>query len=176
MTRFTRLLCEDGLLVISTAVPAARAEARTLLRAATQNAVAQWLALDGAQIAISSQPGSAPQLRVAGRAAGLSFSHEDGIALAAVYLHGAAGIDVMRVTEVPEWQPLARDYLGPQAAAALAACPASERALALAQAWTAREAALKRAGLPLAEWAGPAPPCRLLALVMPAGLAATLAC
>ncbi|MEG1054333.1 MAG: 4'-phosphopantetheinyl transferase superfamily protein, partial [Janthinobacterium sp.] len=87
----------------------------------------------------------------------------------------AVGIDVMRVQAIADWFMLARDYLGPQVADALAACPADQRPLALAQAWTAREAALKCAGLPLAEWNGAAPACRLQALRLAAPYVATLA-
>ncbi|MEG1116333.1 MAG: 4'-phosphopantetheinyl transferase superfamily protein, partial [Janthinobacterium sp.] len=126
-------------------------------------------------ISVESTPGQPPRLLLAGGAAGLSFSHDEGLSLAAVHLHGAVGIDVMRVQAIADWFMLARDYLGPQVADALAACPADQRPLALAQAWTAREAALKCAGLPLAEWNGAAPACRLQALRLAAPYVATLA-
>jgi len=162
-------------LVIGIVPPPSRMEARTRLRQAVREAVAQWMKVDIGAIAVESTPGQPPRLLLAGRTAGLSFSHDEGLSLAAVHLHGAVGIDVMRVQAIADWFMLARDYLGPQVADALAACPANQRPLALAQAWTAREAALKCAGLPLAEWNGAAPACRLQALRLAAPYVATLA-
>lgn len=154
----------DGLLVISIAAPASRSEARTQLRQAIRTAAAQWLSLEIDDISLQSSPGQAPSLQLAGRTVGLSISHEEGISLAAIHLHGKVGIDVMRVQEIPDWEILARDYLGPQVLQALATCSAIERPRALGQAWTAREAALKYAGLQLGEWDGRTPDCRLQAL------------
>ncbi|MDN2712279.1 4'-phosphopantetheinyl transferase superfamily protein [Janthinobacterium sp. SUN118] len=165
----------DGLLVIGIPAPTSRPEARRRLRLAVREAVARWLKLDIAAIALESTPGNPPRLLLAGRTAGLSFSHDEGISLAAIGLHGAVGIDVMRVQDIPDWANLARDYLGPLVTRELAACPAAQRPLRLAQAWTAREAALKCAGLPLAEWNAAAPACRLQALTLPAPHVATLA-
>ena len=172
---FTRYWQGDGVLVIGIAAAMTRSEARWRIRSAIVEAAAQWMhiAIDG--IKVDSQPGHAPRLLLAGREAGLAISHDDGISLAAIYLHGPVGIDVMRVQEIDDWFALATDYLGPQVAQALVACPAGQRPLALAQAWTAREAGLKHAGLALAEWDGEAPDCRLQAVAVPAGYTATLA-
>lgn len=171
----TVLWSADGVLVIGIVPPPSRMEARTHLRQAVREAVAQWLKLSIEAISVESTPGAPPRLLVAGRTAGLSLTHDEGLSLAAVHLHGAVGIDVMRVQAIADWFMLARDYLGPQVADQLAACPADQRPLALAQAWTAREAALKCAGLPLAEWNDAAPACRLQALRLAAPYVATLA-
>ena len=171
----TVLWSGDGVLVIGIAAVLPRTEARQRIRAAVRAAAAQWLKMDIESISVESMPGQPPRLLLAGRAAGLSLTHDEGISLAAVHLHGAVGIDVMRVQDIPDWFNLARDYLGPQAADALAACPDAQRPLRLAQAWTAREAALKHAGLPLAEWNETAPACRLHALALAAPYVATLA-
>jgi 4'-phosphopantetheinyl transferase len=172
---FTTFWESDGVLVIGISGAMARAEARQHIRLAVREAVAKWLNIAIESVSVDSQPGHAPRLLLAGRAAWLSISHDDDISLAAIHLHGTVGIDVMRVQEIPDWHALARDYLGPQAAQALVACPENQRPLALAQAWTAREAALKHAGLALAEWDGKAPDCRLQAVTVPAGYTATLA-
>ena len=171
----TVLWAGDGVLVIGIVPPPSRMEARTRLRQAVREAAAQWLKVDIELIAVESTPGDPPRLLLAGRAAGLSLTHDEGISLAAIHLHGAVGIDVMRVQDVADWANLARDYLGPQVAEELAACPDAQRPLRLAQAWTAREAALKYSGLPLAEWNGAAPTCRLQALPLPAPCVASLA-
>ena len=172
---FTVLWAGDGVLVIGIVPPPSRMEARTRLRQAVREAGAQWLKVDIESIAVESTPGDPPRLLLAGRAAGLSLTHDEGISLAAIHLHGAVGIDVMRVQDVADWANLARDYLGPQVAEELAVCPDAQRPLRLAQAWTAREAALKYSGLQLAEWNGAAPTCRLQALPLPAPYVASLA-
>ena len=165
----------DGVLVIGIAAVLPRLKARLRIRAAVRAAAAQWLKMDIESISVESTPGTPPRLLLAGRMACLSFSHDEGLSLAAVHLHGAVGIDVMRVQDIADWFHLARDYLGQQAAAELAALPDAQRPLALAQAWTTREAVLKCAGLPLAEWNGAAPACRLKALALQAPYVATLA-
>ncbi|AQR68849.1 hypothetical protein BZG29_11250 [Janthinobacterium sp. LM6] len=142
------------MLVIGIAAVLPRTEARLRIRAAVREALAQWLQLDIEAISVESTPGQAPRLLLAGRPAGLSLTHDEGISLAAVHLHGPVGIDVMRVQAIADWFNLARDYLGPQVTQELASLPDAQRPLALAQAWTAREAALKCAGLPLMEWDG----------------------
>lgn len=172
---FTVLWSREGVLVVGIAAVLPRAEARLRIRAAVREAAAQWLNIAIDAITLESMPGQPPRLLLAGRVVGLSFSHDEGISLAAVHLHGEVGIDVMRVQDIADWFNLARDYLGPQVAEELAACPADRRALALAQAWTAREAALKYSGLQLAEWNGAAPTCRLQDLPLPAPYVASLA-
>lgn len=172
---FTVLWAGDGVLAISIAAVLPRAEARLRIRATVRAAAAQWLKMDIESISVESTPGAAPRLLLAGRPAGMSFSHDEGLSLAAIGLQGAVGIDVMRVQDIADWFHLARDYLGPQVAAELADCPADQRPLRLAQAWTAREAALKYSGLQLAEWNGSAPACCLQALPLPAPYVANLA-
>lgn len=171
----TVLWSSDGVLVIGIAAVLPRLEARLRIRAAVREAAAQWLKMDIESISVESTPGDPPRLLLAGRAAGLSLTHDEGMSLAAVHLHGAVGIDVMRVQDIADWANLARDYLGPQVTQELAACPDAQRPLRLAQAWTAREAALKYSGLQLTEWNGAAPTCRLQALPLPAPYVASLA-
>jgi 4'-phosphopantetheinyl transferase len=171
----TVLWSGNGVLVIGIAAVLPRAEARQRIRAAVRAAAAQWLKMDIESISLESTPGDPPRLLLAGRAAGLSLTHDEGISLAAIGLHGPVGIDVMRVQDIPDWANLARDYLGPQVAGKLAACPDAQRPLRLAQAWTTREAVLKYSGLQLAEWNGAAPACRWQALSLPAPYVASLA-
>ena len=171
----TVLWSGDGVLVIGIAAVLPRTEARQRIRAAVRAAAAQWLKMDIESISLESMPGQPPRLLLAGRAAGLSLTHDEGISLAAVHLHGAVGIDVMRVQDIPDWFNLARDYLGPQAADALAACPDAQRPLRLAQAWTAREAALKCAGLQLMEWNEMSLNCNVQHIALQDGFVAMLA-
>ncbi|WP_402720870.1 4'-phosphopantetheinyl transferase family protein [Janthinobacterium rivuli] len=165
----------DDVLVIGIVPPPSRMEARAQLRQVVREALAQWLKLDSEAISVESTPGAPPRLLFPGGVAGLSFSHDEGISLAAIGLHGPVGIDVMRVQDIPDWFNLARDYLGPQVAEALSACPAGQRPLALAQAWTAREAALKCAGRQLAEWDEMSLNCNVQHIALQGGFVAMLA-
>ncbi|WP_317204052.1 4'-phosphopantetheinyl transferase family protein [Janthinobacterium sp.] len=170
-------VARDGVLVIGVAGAAGRGDARARLRLALREALAAVLHIPLEQIVVASTPGQAPRLTLAGAPAGLSLSHEEGLSLAAVNLKGAVGVDLMRVQDLPDWRAVAHDYLGPALAGTLAREASERRALAFARAWTAREAALKCAGMALLEWtpATAALDCRCLDLALPEGLAGTLA-
>jgi 4'-phosphopantetheinyl transferase len=113
------------------------------------------------------------------RRAHLAISHDGALSLAAISLQGPVGIDVTLVMAIPDWEAVARDYLGPQVMAALAALPAGARAQALACAWSEREARLKYLGRELVEWSEdgdrPLAACRCLPLALPEGYAGVLA-
>jgi 4'-phosphopantetheinyl transferase len=136
----------------ATAAAHRREAARLLLRRAAREALAAVLRVPAADITITSRPGQPPSILLANRPSsiGISFSHEEGYALAAINLHGAIGVDLMRIQDIPDWQAVARDYLGPAAAAALQA--SDDRPRAFAKAWTRREAALKCHAQQLSEW------------------------
>lgn len=133
-----------------------RQAARLAIRARVRASLAAWGALDERAIELVCVAGAAPYalLRRAGavQRVGLSISHDGNLSLAALRPHGAVGIDLMQVRAVPDLQQVARDYLGPEAAAALAGVAPDRRALAFARAWSAHEAQLKCLGLGLVEW------------------------
>lgn len=161
---------KDGLfaILIRTGTGMQRAEARVQLRAAACGALAA--VLGGAEsiggIRITSAPGQPPRILLAGSASGIgcSFSYDHDYALAAINLHGAVGADLMRVQDIPDWQTVARDYLGPRVAAALHT--AVDRPRAFTQAWTEREAALKYHAQQISEWQADLPG-RSISLVLP---------
>jgi 4'-phosphopantetheinyl transferase len=130
-----------------------RATARRTIRAALLDALAQAAGVPPTSIRLCGAPGEAPYALLDGHRIPLSISHDGDLSVAALRLGGdAVGIDVMRVADIPDWQAVARDYLGPACAAALARLPAPARAAAFARAWSGREARLKCRGLPLREW------------------------
>lgn len=158
----------DGLILIRLATDGERERARVQVRLALRQVLCEWLALRSDQIALTSTPGQAPRLVLNGeRVAGLSISHEAGLSLAAINLHGRIGVDLMRVPEpddvddLNDLMTLARDYLGPAQAVALACVAPGMRRMAFAKAWAAHEASLKCRGLALAEWRS-APPMAAL--------------
>jgi 4'-phosphopantetheinyl transferase len=131
-----------------------RDTARRTIRFALLAALAEASGLPAPSIRLCGAPGEAPYaLLDDGRRIALAISHDGDISVAALRLDGGfVGIDLMRVADIPDWQAVARDYLGPACAAALARVPAPARAAAFARAWSEREARLKCLGLPLAEW------------------------
>lgn len=140
-------------------------EDRTLARAAIRLALRELLAAYWHQpsdwIQFSGRTGEVLTLLSPVCAVGLSISHAPGCSVAAVHLHGAVGIDVMRVDaypsgedgeDPPEWQLLARDYLGPATHHQLVHTAPALRAAAFAQAWSHWEASMKCLGQSLTEW------------------------
>ena len=154
-----------------------RSGARAQIRLALREMVAGALKLDVARVAIEAVAGSAPRLLVDGAPfpAGISLAHDGWISVAACYEHGAVGVDVMQVQATADWYNVARDYLGPQALDVLVCARESGRALAFAQAWTAREAHLKCLGLALSEWTALPNVARVEEIAVPAGYVAMVA-
>jgi 4'-phosphopantetheinyl transferase len=144
-----------------------RDAARRQIRQAAREALGAVLRMPAADITIVSTPGTPPHVLLAGVGShiGVSFSHEDGYVLAAINLHGPIGADIMRVQDIPDWQTVASDYLGPAVAAALQ--NTTNRPLAFTQAWTQREAALKCHAQQLSEWQAELPGTTI-SLILPA--------
>jgi 4'-phosphopantetheinyl transferase len=170
----------EGVIVIGL-VTADRSSARVQIRLAVQQMLGQLLARSPERIVLTSMPGQAPVIAVGGidSRMGLSISHEADLSLAAINLDGRIGVDLMRVPQANnhdhdhEWidlMTMARDYLGPACAIALAGVAPDLRRSAFASAWSAHEASLKCHGLALAEWGTMPPPAvlRIAALDLPA--------
>jgi 4'-phosphopantetheinyl transferase len=113
------------------------------------------------------------------RRAWIAISHDGALSVAAISLQGPVGIDVSCIADIPDWEPVARDYLGPAAAAALAALAPEVRPAAFARAWSEREARLKYLGRELVEWSPDGDrelsACACLPLALPEGYAGVLA-
>ena len=171
------------LLVISIVTPDStlRDAARAQLRGALHEVLSLQLGCAPESIVLKSIPGQA--LRVErpghGQNISLSASHEAGLSVAALRRSGPVGVDIMRIAPAFDWQPVARDYLGPQAFGRITHQPTSEHPLAFAQEWTRLEASLKCLGLALQEWspalAQSLESCRLLALGLSPGLCGAVA-
>jgi 4'-phosphopantetheinyl transferase len=145
----------DGLHILTIKTPATpiRDSARLLVRQALHAALAQLLAVDKVGISLISTHGLPVRLAPPWEHIGISFSHEPGLSLAAIHLAGPVGIDLMRLGKpLPDIERLARDYLGPEAAAAIAGQAGERQQLAFAQAWVCQEARLKCLALPMTEW------------------------
>ena len=160
-----------------------RGAARAAIRAALRAALAQWSGAGPDAVALHAEPGVAPYAIIdkagAARRAWLAISHDGALSVAAIRFAGPVGIDLMQVSPVPDWETVARDYLGPVSAAALAALPAAERDAAFARSWAERESRIKCLGWQLDEWRAADEPalhaCACLPLDLPAGYAGALA-
>jgi 4'-phosphopantetheinyl transferase len=172
-----------GLAIIGVHGQSDRATARLRIRAALAAALAAHCGIDAGRIELYSPQGVAPWAVVAldsGRhRIPLAISHDGDISLAAYSFSGAVGIDVTSILPVPDWQPVARDYLGRATADALAAQPDGERDAAFAHAWSEHEARLKCLGLQLDEWCDERAltlrACRCFPLSLPEGYVGYLA-
>ncbi len=174
---------EAAVAVIGIRGPGERGQARLAIRAAIADALSALSGLPPHRIVLHAEPGEAPwallELPADPRRAWLAISHDGELSVAAISLHGPVGIDVTRILDIPDWEAVARDYLGPETAARLAALPATARAPAFARAWTEREARLKYLGRELTEWRATGDralaSCPCLPLVLPEGYVGALA-
>lgn len=152
-----KLIPENGLLVIAlrTSPNMQRAEARQLVRVAIQEVLALLLHCDVSEIDLLSQVGQAVKLLNKNRNIGLSISHEVGLSLVAINMHGSIGVDLMAINSVPddaELRTLAIEYLGVNVAERILREPIESHKEAFAMAWTEFEASLKAKGEALTEW------------------------
>ena len=173
-----------GLLVISVATPHStlRDAARAQLRGALRQVLGLQLGCTPEAVNLLSVPGHALHVELPGHGIGgigLSASHEAGLSVAVIRQGGPVGIDIMRLAPAFDWQPVARDYLGPQALQRIASQSEPDQPQAFAREWTRLEAGLKCLGIGLQEW-NPAlaqrlESCRVIALDLPAGLCGAVA-
>jgi 4'-phosphopantetheinyl transferase len=178
-----RLVAEIGdVAVIGIQGQADRDLARAAIRQAIVADLAERYGLAPQRIALHSPEGEVPwallDTPTGARRVWLAISHDGELSVAAISLHCAVGIDVTRIVDIPDWEPVARDYLGPDTAAALAALPADARADAFARAWCEREARLKYLGRELVEWSAHGDAlldaCRSFPLCLPDGYVGAL--
>lgn len=175
----------DQLLVLGIETPHStlRDAARATVRSVARQALGAILACRPESVPLVSSPGQPLRVDLPGRPIGLSVSHEAGLSLLAINLHGAVGIDLMRLDQqfdwASDWQPVAHDYLGQDAGTAIANAPAERRQKMFAGHWTALEASLKCNGLPLSEWdamrARNLRQCRTAALELPHNMVGAVA-
>lgn len=180
-----RLVADFEVSVIGIQGDADRDHARHAIREAIVAALAQLSGLPPERIVLRAEPGTPPYAVLDApsglRRAWLAISHDGALSVAAISLQGEVGIDVTQVLDAaafPDWEAVARDFLGPDVAAALAPLPPHERMPAFARAWTEREARLKYLGRELVEWSeeGDAPlgASRCLSLALPDGYVGAL--
>lgn len=75
-----------------------------------------------------------------------NVSHSDGLALFAVTLDGAIGVDVERIRVIPEADQIGTRYFSPLEMAAWRSLPHTEQPEAFLRLWASKEASLKLSG------------------------------
>ncbi len=162
-------------LALATPLSSLRDTARQSARCALRALLAPALGCAPAEVPLQCEPGNAPRLALETPHIGLAIAHEAGLSLVAALRGGRIGIDLMRIEPVPDWEAVARDYLGAEVCERLAQTAAAARPAAFAAAWTRFEAMLKCHGRPLVEYSASPPQLfpntRSLPLVLPQGYA-----
>jgi 4'-phosphopantetheinyl transferase len=152
---------DEGLIALRLCTPVSndRGVARAQVRAALKSLLGNLLGRLPDEVPLVSAPGQPLSVDLPDCCIGLSVSHEPGITVAAIHLHGPVGVDVMRVQDLPDWRELARSYLGVATMRCIEELPNGFRASAFARAWTELEARLKCRRVPLTEWSPPLQEC-----------------
>lgn len=133
---------------------AGRAGLRRQVRLLLAQLLSHYLGQPADRLGLVFEAGQQPRLAADWQGLRLSLSLSYGDELAAVGLCPGAdiGIDLAAVTALPDWEGVARLYLGPLAVARLARLEPGARARQFAQDWAGMEAASKCLGLALEEW------------------------
>ena len=135
-----------------------RFQARKLIRIAIRQVIAKKLACQYTEVKFISELGQSLKLAQPRQNIGLSISHESGLSLAAINMHGRVGVDLIDIKTIPnksEIDTLALEYLGAELAEYLSHLSCEEQNHAFAQAWTEFEARLKCQEECLTEWIPP---------------------
>ena len=132
----------------ATALRAHRAGERARARCALRRILARYTGLAADALRIEADARGKPRLAHPGAPA-FNLSHTDGLALVAV-ARSPVGIDVERLRPLADAPGLARRFLAPAEATAVAAGGAAARDAAFLRVWTRKEAVLKASGHGLA--------------------------
>lgn len=169
------------LFVISVITPltSIRGGARKQIRMALREVLGILLEMHPASVPLITKPGHPICLPAPYSHIGLSISHEPGLSIAAINLHGKVGTDLMRTGEIADWKQVAQEYLGPESYGRIVGLPASCQLTAFAQEWTRYEASLKCLGIGIREWdlllADELRQCIVNPLTLPNGMVGTIA-
>ena len=160
-----------------------RAQVRMQLRAALTDVLSTFLECAPEDIDLTHTPGQAPKRSLCrsmpDRQIGISISHEQGLSIAAIYLDGGVGVDVVMIDPKIEWHAVAELYLGPQVSAEIAKVSVSQQPAYFSLEWASLEARSKCCQRALSEWSSELEQvlknCVVYELDLPGGYAAVLA-
>lgn len=133
---------------------AGRAGLRRQVRLQLAQLLSHYLGQPADRLGLVFEAGQQPRLAVDWRGLRLSpsLSYCGELAIVGLCPGADIGIDLTAVTALPDWEGVARLYLGPLAVAQLARLEPDARARQFARDWAGMEAASKCLGLALEEW------------------------
>ena len=133
-----------------------RAQIRMQLRNALTDVLCTFLECAPEDIDLTLTPGQPPKknlcLSMPEMQIGISIGHEKGLSIAATYLDGDVGVDLVLIDAKIEWQAVAELYLGAQVSAEIAKLPVSQQSAYFSLEWASFEAKLKCHQRALIEW------------------------
>lgn len=140
--------------ICATSREAGRAGLRQQARRLLSELLSCYLQQPAQGLGLGFEAGQQPRLaaRWQGLSLSLSLSYCNELALVGLCPGARIGIDLAAITPLPDWQGVARLYLGPQAAASLTRLEPNTRARQFARDWAGMEAASKCLGSGLEEW------------------------
>jgi 4'-phosphopantetheinyl transferase len=149
-------------------------------RARLRQILAQYLGTAPAAIRFQRGPYGKPSLAAPWSGARIEFSasHSADVALVAVGLARAVGIDIERIRAIPDFEAICRNYFASSEIEALGHSPEAERLAAFFRVWARKEAILKALGTGLSlaldqvEVSAAAEPASVVAIRGDRGLAA----
>jgi len=134
--------------------PAGNGPVREVARALLRDILANYLGTRPDHVPLRLEPGQAPSVAASWRGLGLSvsMSYAGGAALIGLCAGARIGLDLVEIVPMPDWDRVARLYLGPDAALRLARMNRADREKGFVLAWAEMEARSKCLGQGLQEW------------------------
>ncbi len=109
-----------------------------------------YLKCDPLAISFRFGPAGKPELQLSGPPLHFNISRSAGLGLFAFTFAGPVGVDIERITPMPELEMIIQSHFTPGERSSLDRLPPNERLLAFFQAWTLKEAIVKATGVGLA--------------------------
>ena len=144
---------------------------REVARALLRDILADYLETHPDHVPLRLDPGQAPSVAASwqGLSLSISLSYAGGVALIGLCPGARIGVDLVEIVPIPDWDRVARLYLGPDAALRLANMNRADSEKNFVLAWAEMEARSKCLGQGLQEWS----PARQQRLYSPLIQAAT---
>ena len=134
--------------------PSGNSPAREAARALLRDILADYLWMRPDDVPLHLAPGQAPRVDTPWRGLSLStsLSYAGGMGLIGLCPGARVGVDLVEIVPMPDWDRVARLYLGPDAARHLANMNRADSEKNFVLAWAEMEARSKCLGQGLQEW------------------------
>ena len=134
--------------------PSGNGPVRDVARELLRDILAGYLEMHPDRVPLRLEPGQAPAVAASwqGLSLSISLSYAGGAALIGLCPGARIGLDLVEIVPMPDWNRVARLYLGPDAALRLAKMSRADREKNFVLAWAEMEARSKCLGQGLQEW------------------------